>query len=222
MPLESQRSSRIEDPGAEVLLRATTLWERYGRGVTIGLALVVAVIAVGFFAMRARAGQEERAAAELAEAHVLFWQGDYTRSAEMAKQVGSRYPSTPSGIESHRLAGDNAFWNGDFKSAVTEYRQYLDKVTSGLLADAARRSFAYALDSDGQYAEAAKVYESLVGKLDRASSAEFLVAAARCHRQLGQRGEALTRLNRVLAEFGETSYAQTARIQIAELSAAAG
>ena len=221
MPLETQQRTRLEDPGAEVLERATALWDRYGRVVAIGLALLAAVGVLGFFALRARASQEEQAAAALAEAHVLFWQSDFAKSAELARQVGARYPTTPSGIDSHRLAGDDAFWSGDFKTAVTEYKQYLDKVKSGLLADAARRSYAYALDSDGQYLEAAKVYEGLVGKFDRTSSAEFLVAAARCYRQLGRPAEALPRLRRVDQEFGETSYAQAARIRIAELTAAA-
>jgi lipopolysaccharide biosynthesis regulator YciM len=87
-----------------------------------------------------------------------------------------------------------------------------------VLADAARRSLAYALESDRQYAEAATLYESLVGKIDRESSAEFLAAAARCHRALNQPAEAAKRLQRLVDEFGETSAVNLARIHLAELS----
>ncbi|HUK63487.1 MAG TPA: hypothetical protein VLV15_09140, partial [Dongiaceae bacterium] len=106
--------------------------------------------------------------------------------------------------------------------AVAEYRRYLDKAPKGLLADAARRSYAYALESGGQFAEAAKTYLELVGSFDRVSSAEFLVAAARCERLQGHDAEALKLLQRADAEFGETSYARDARVEIAELKAKLG
>ena len=141
------------------------------------------------------------------------------RSTEIAKQVVQQYGGTPSGGDALRLQGDNAFWSGDFKGAAVHYHAYLKKVSSGALADAARRSLAYALESDRQHAEAAKTYESLVGKFDRNSSSEFLWAAARCHRALGQPAEAVARLKRLESEFGETSYARAALLTIAEIEA---
>lgn len=221
MALESQKTARLEQPGAEVLEQATAIWDRYGRILlwVVGAAAVLGGAA--FFLLRTRATAEEAAAGRLAEANVLFWQGDYARSLELSKQISAQYPSAPSGIDAHRLTADNAFWAGDFKSSVAEYRRYLDKVKSGLLADAARRSLAYALESDGQYLEAAKAYEALIGRFDRTSSAEFLGACARCHRLAGKRDEAIRRLQRLESEFGETSYAQAARVELAELSAAA-
>jgi tetratricopeptide (TPR) repeat protein len=219
--LESRRARTLEPEGAEFLERAADWWRRRQRLVA-GAAIGVAVLAAGtLLHLRTRAAQEEQAAGRLAEANILFWQGDYVRSLELSKQVYTQYGGTASGRDAHRLAGDNAFWNGDFKAAVAEYRRYLDKVKTGLLADAARRSLAYALESDGEPLEAARHYDQLVGKLDRTSSAEFLVAAARCYRQAGQPPEAVRRLRRVDEEFGDTYYAQTARIQLGELEAAA-
>ena len=142
-----------------------------------------------------------------------------------AKQIAQQYGSTPSGNDAHRLAGDDAFWNGmqrgqaaDFKTAVTEYRTYLAHAPKGPLADAARRSLAYALESDKQFEEAAKTYDQLVGAFDRESSAEFLMAAARNYQALGRRDEALKRLRRVADEFGDTSYALPARVRVAQIT----
>ena len=220
MALESQKAaSKLVDEGGEAVERMTSLWNQYGR-TALGVLGVVAVLAVGaYFYQRNRTTQENAAAGRLAEANVLYWQGDYARSTELAKQVATQYPGTTSGSESHRLQGDNAFWQGEFKNAVAEYRRYLDKAPDNVLTDAVRRSYAYALESDNQYAEGAKVYDSLVGKFDRVSSAEFLSAAARCFRALGQPAEAIKRLQRVDTEFGETTYARTARVLIAELQA---
>ncbi len=220
MPLEDRRRARLEDPGAELLDHLGTFWERQGRAVlgAVGILAVVGVIA--FFMLRERAAQEEQAAGKLAEASILFWQGEYARSLQYARQVSQQYASTPSGLDAHRLAGDDAYWNGDFKSAVSEYRAYLGKQKTGLLADAARRSLAYALESDRQFLEAAPLFDRLVGVFDRESSAEFLAAGARCYQSAGRPAEAAKRLQRLVDEFGETSYAAQARTDLASLSGA--
>ena len=213
-------AARLEDPGAELLDRATGAWDRYGRIALISLAALAVAGTLVFLTMRSRAASEEQAAGRLAEANVLFWQGEYARSQTLALQVAQQFPSTPSGIDAHRLAGDDAYWQGDFKTAVQEYKAYLDKHGSGILADAVRRSNAYALESNRQFADAAKAYEALIGVFDRESSGEFLAAAARSQRLAGNTAEAKKLLERLVGEFGETSYAVLARVQLAELNAA--
>lgn len=218
MALESP-GSQLHDEGGEALDRLQSFWERWGRA---ALAVVAVAVIVGgglYFLRRSQENREGQAAAKLAEANALYWQGDYARSTEVAKQVVQQYGGTPSGADALRLQGDNAFWSGDFKGAAEQYKSYLKKVSRGLLADAARRSLAYALESDKQYAEASKTYDALVGKFDRNSSAEFLWASARCQRALAQPAEAVARLKRLEAEFGETSYARAALITIAEIEA---
>jgi tetratricopeptide (TPR) repeat protein len=203
LTLES-KAARLEDPGARLLDAMASAWARYGRVAMIALG-VAAVIGVGvFFTYRTRAAAEEQAAAQLAEANLFFWRGDYARSLQMARQVAEQWPASPSGVDARRLAGDSQFWAGSFKEAA-----------------AVRRSLAYALESDHQFKEAAAVYEGLVGKFDRGSSAEFLYATARCYRALNQPREADQRLQRLLDEYGETPDANRARILRAELAGAA-
>lgn len=220
MSLESRKSGQLEDPGAELLDRASGLWSQYGR-ILLG-ALAVAAVAGGlaFFWTRSQAANEDAAAGKLAEANLLYWQGDYARSLTVARQVSEQYEGTPSGLDARRIAGDDAFWSGDFKAAVDEYRRYLEKDKGGVMADAVRRSFAYALESTNQFDEAARTYDSLVGKFDRESSAEFLSASARCYAALGKPDDAVKRLQRVIDEFAETSAAANARVRLAEIQAA--
>lgn len=220
MSLQSQGRSRLHDPGAELLDRVSGFWSNYGRMLLIAVGLIAAVAAVSYFMLQTRNRAEEQAAGQLAEANLLFWQGEYARSQEVAKRVGDQFGSTPSGVDALRIAGDDAYWLGDFKGAADSYKKYLGKKSSGTVADAARRSYAYALESGGQPAAAATEYEALVGRFDRESSSEFLSAAARCYQTLGQPAEALKRLQRLVDEFGETSYAQSARVRMGELGAA--
>lgn len=219
MSLESRKTAHLSDPGGELVDQVVGFWERYQR-VILGAAAVIVVVAAGtFFTMRSRASQEDEAAGKLAEANVLFWQGDYPHAQQLAKQVAEQFGGTPSGVDAHRLAGDAAFWAGDFKTAVTEYQQYLSHQKNGLLAHAARRSLAYALESSQQFAPAVPIYDQLVGIFDRESSAEFLMAAARCEQRLGQSAEAAKRLQHLLDEYGDTSPAGRAREMMGELGA---
>jgi tetratricopeptide (TPR) repeat protein len=221
LPLATQRRTHLEDPGAILLDRVTSYWDRFGR-ITLGvLGVLAAAGVVGFFTLRARAAAEDDASGQLTEANYFFWQGDYSRSLQVAKQLSEQFPSTWSGVDALRIAADACFWLGDFKPATDYYRRYLEKNRGGVVSDAARRSYAYALESDLQYKAAADLYESLVGKFDRESSAEFLYAAARCYRALGQPDEAAKRLRRVLDEFGETSQALAARVRLGELGQSA-
>ncbi len=217
MTLE-QKAARLEDPGAELLDRVQNLLARYGRAALIALAALVVVAAASFFMLRARAASESQAAGKLAEANVYFWQGAYDRSLSTARQVTQQWPGTPSGTDARRVAGDDLFWMGRFKEASAEYQAYLDRQKTGILADAVRRSLAYSLESDRRYKEAAAIYEGLVGRFDRESSAEFLYAAARCERLLNQPKEAEQLLTRILDEYGETTYGNRARMERAELA----
>jgi len=213
------RSEHLEDPGADLLDRAQGLWNRFGRIALIVVAVVAAGGALAFFTAQAKTRSEAQAGDKLADANTLFWQGDYKRSQEVAKTVSQQWPNTPSGLDARRLSGDDAYWTGDFKTAITEYKAYLAKSSSGLLADGVRRSLAYSLESAGQYADASKAYTELVGRFDRESSAEFLAAAARCERAAGHNAEAAKLLQRLLDEYGETSFANAARVDVAEISA---
>ncbi|MBI3539016.1 MAG: tetratricopeptide repeat protein [Candidatus Eisenbacteria bacterium] len=220
MPLTTQHSTRIEQPGAEIMVPLQRFWERQGK-IAIGVLGVVAVlIAAGIMILRQQAKAEEAAAGKLAEASLFYWQGDFQRSLQVARETAQQYGSTPSGIDAHRQAGDAAFFAGDFKTAIAEYRRYLDRNKQGMLADAAGRSLAYALESAHEFADAEKQYLALVGHFDRSSSAEFLLAAARCERGQNQPARAIPHLQRLIDEFGDTDYAQPARIQLAELQAA--
>lgn len=221
MSLESRKGTALQDPGAEMLDQVTSLWERYGRIILGALVAVVAVAAVAYFTIRSNATQEVSASEKLAQANALFWQGDYDRSKSIADETAKQYGGTPSGIDALRISGDNAYWRGNWKDAITQYKAYLGKSGSGLMGNVVRRSLAYAYESDKQQAEAAKLYDGLAGVFDRESSAEFLAASARCHEALGNKAEAVKRLQRLTDEFGETSYASRARVKLAELSASA-
>ena len=217
MSLES-RKNVIEDPGAELLDRATGLWDRYGRIALIVLGTLVAVGVGGYYVLTGRERQENSAAEKLAQANDLFWRAEYDRSRQLAQDVSRQYEGTPSGIDALRIAGDDAYWVGNWKLAISDYRAYLKKNGSGLVANTVKRSLAYSLENDGQFAEAATLYESLVGAFERETSAEMLWAAARCMLAQNKPEEAKKRLQRILDEFPESSFQAQTRVELARLA----
>ncbi len=217
MSLESRKNA-IEDPGAELLDRATGLWEQYGRFI-MGAVVGIAVVGIaGYYMIAGNARKENTASEKLAEANDLFWRADYDRSRQIAQDVSRQYAGTPSGIDALRISGDDAYWRGNWKDAIADYNSYLKKNSSGVLAATVRRSLAYALESDGQFAEAASTFERIVGEFDRESSGEFLFAAARCHMALKQPAEAKKLWQRILDEFPDSSFQLQARVELGKLS----
>jgi predicted negative regulator of RcsB-dependent stress response len=218
LSLESRKNSAaLEDPGAHMVDQLTSVWQRYARIVLAVLGAIVVVGGVAYYTIQQNKAQENLASRKLAEADMLFWQGDYDRAKTAADEVVKTYGSTPSGIDAHRVSGDAAYWRGNFKASVTEYKAYLARKSAGTVAQSVRRSLAYALDSDKQYAEAVKLYDGLVGVFDRETSAEMLSAAGRCLLETNDKAGAIQRYQRISNEFGETSAAQSARVKLAEL-----
>ena len=217
MSLETRKNA-IEDPGAELLDRATGIWEQYGR---IALYVVVGVLVLGIAGYYWKTGQDRRensAAEKLAQANELFWRADYDRSRQIAQEISKQYSGTPSGTDALRIAGDNAYWRGNWKEAIADYKAYLKSNSSGLIASTVKRSLGYSLESDGQYAEAATLYTSLVGVFERESSGEMLFAAARCQLALKKPDEAKVLLQRIVDEFPDSSFQIQARIELGKLS----
>lgn len=218
MSLESRKNT-IDDPGHDLIDQVTGFWDRYGRIVLVAIVALVAIIAASYFVLQSKARQDNTASEKLTEANSLFWNGDYARSRTIAQEVTKNFGGTPSGIDGLRISGDDAYWTGDWKGAVKDYREYLKQSGSGPVADGVRRSLAYALESDKQHGEAAKLYDQLVGVFERESSGEFLAGSARCYLATAKPDEAKRRLQRLVDEFGETSYAQRGRMTLGELEA---
>lgn len=218
MSLESRKNTAMDDPGAELLDKASSLWQHYGRiilGTVVGLAVVGLA---AYYVTAGNARKENDASEKLAQANDLFWRADYDRSRQMAQDVAKQFPGTPSGIDALRISADDAYWRGNWKDAIADYSAYLAKHGSGLVADAVRRSLGYAQESNGQYADAAANYEKLVGVFDRESSAELLYASARCLLAAKQPEEAKKRYQRILDEYPDASYQVQARVALGRLA----
>src|SRR5262245_66490903 len=95
-------------------------WARYSKFVLGALAAVAVVVAGVVFNNRTRSVQEGAAAGKLAEANVYYWQQDYPRALQLAKQNATQYPSTPSGLDAPRPVGEASVWARATKNTNTQ------------------------------------------------------------------------------------------------------
>lgn len=218
MSQETQKSSVMQDPGAELVDKVQGFAAQFGQVILIGVLVAAAAGVGGWYWMQGQAKQENAASEKLAQANELFWRADYDRSRTIAQEVSKAYPGTPSGIDALRIAGDDAFWRGNWKDAIADYQAYLGKKSGGVVAAGVRRSLGYALESNGQHEEAAKQFDQLIGVFDRESSGELLFASARSLMAAGKNDEAKKRLQRILDEFPESTVQGQARIELGRLS----
>lgn len=221
MSQEFTKGHASEVTSEQVVDSVTSFWDRFGRVVIGVVVAVIAVGAIAFYTIQNNEKQNAAAAEKLAEANAMFWNGDYDRSKTLAEGVIKQFGGTANGNDARRVAGDAAYWKGQWKDAITQYKAYLAKQSGGIVAQGVRRSLAYSYESDKQYAEAAKLYDQLVGVFERESSAEMLAASARCLEAANNKPEAAKRLQRLVDEFGDTSYANRSRVKLAELTAPA-
>ena len=161
LSLENRRAQRCEDPGAEMVDQLTVLWERYGRIVPRACSRPSwRSPASSYYHAPQNETQKNAASEKLAEANVLFWQGDYDRSQDRGQggrrlvRLHRQRASTPTASRATTPTG-----GATSRPRSTEYKAYLAREAQGMVADAVRRSLAYALESDKQYAEAAKLYD---------------------------------------------------------------
>jgi len=220
LSLESRKNNTMDDPGADLLDRARSMWDQYSR-IVLGVVVGLAVVGISAYYVTTGAARKENAASErLTQASDLFWRADYDRSRQIAKDLIKQYPDTPSGVDALRIAADDAYWRGNWKDAITDYEAYLKKHGSGLMANTVRRSLGYSQESMGQFGAAATNFEQVVGQIDRETSGEMLFAAARCYAADKKPDESKKRLQRIVDEFPDTSFQMQARVELGKLAPA--
>ena len=179
LSLETQKSPRPGVRGGGTGRGRKSGWASYAKIVLGVLGAIVARRRVPLFNNRSRSVQRGHCRREARRGQRPLLAGRL-RALAGARQAGATRstPRTPSGIDAHRLAGDAPFWNGDFKNAVAEYRNYLERTKKGVLADAGASQLGLrARERRAVSSRRRRSTRSWSASSTASSSAEFLVAA---------------------------------------------
>jgi tetratricopeptide (TPR) repeat protein len=209
---------RQEDPVYRAWQETQDWLARYGRMAGIAVLALALAGAAYYLWNRGRVEREGEASVRLAQMRALYWRADYPAVVQQARTIESEFAGTRAAAEATRVKGDALYWQGDFKGAITAYEEYLTKIDARSPALAqVRESLAQALENDGQYERAARMYEEIaVLEGPREILAARWLGAGRAWQLAGDREQALAAYRKVVREYAETASARTAQVRLGE------
>jgi len=139
----------------------------------------------------------------------------YEAALKAFQDVANTYGSSASGIAARYHAAETLFSLGRLNEAHQEYQTVIDKGGSSIYASMAKLGLASTMLAEGQSDQAIKAYQDLAAVRDGAVPVDgVLMQLAKAYEKTGKKAEARTTYKRVVDEFPESPYAQSARQQM--------
>jgi predicted negative regulator of RcsB-dependent stress response len=139
----------------------------------------------------------------------------YEAALKAFQDVANAYGSSISGIAARYHSAETLFSLGRFNEAHQAYQQTIDKGGNTIYASMAKLGLATTMLAEGQKDQAIKAYEDLAAVRDGAVPVDgVLMQLAKAYETLGKKAEARTTYKRVVDEFPDSPYAQSARQQM--------
>ncbi len=215
-----------------------TSWYRTNQSTVIGgivAVVAVAVLASGYFWWKGRA--EEQSGSLLGVAMTVYQApivppssvpgatqaaGSYPTEKARAEaaltafqQVYSAYPSSTAGIAAKYHSAEVLLSLGRKDEAQKAYEEVIANAGGSIYGPVAKLGLATALLANGKGDQAVKTFEELAANRDGAVPVDgVLMQLAAAYKQLGKNQEARTTYKRVVDEFPDSPYVQSARQQM--------
>lgn len=126
-------------------------------------------------------------------------------------QVRKEYPSSRAAEQALLLMGNIFYERAEHEKALQAYQEYLERYPEGSWVLLAAIGKAYALETQGRYADAASIFRTLSERYKGSSlSLEARLGLARSLEQLDRRPEAVEVYARIVEEYPGTSWARRA------------
>jgi TolA-binding protein len=210
-----------EDKLVTTYFKVNDYINQHSREITYAVIGVVAVLALAFFMIRDKREREQNASVELAKAKIEFARQAYPTAIDMLKKLIENYDDTKSaGLATIYLA--QAYMKSqDYVNAQSAFETYLeDYGDDPLLAGAAAAGIAATFDERKEYAKAAELYEKAANDFsDLMYAPTWLMDAARCHANAGNKQSAKQMLQKLIAKYPKTVILDDAKSYLAELGA---
>jgi predicted negative regulator of RcsB-dependent stress response len=191
--------------------------EKIVAGAAIGLAIVVAGV---WFAVSARERRETFARRELTQARQAAEAGNLPLAASDLSRVVGSFGGTTAGQEARLVLAEVRLRQGQAALAASELREFVSGSVKPQYRTQAYELLGLALEQAGELSAAGRAFEdgSAAAITEyKYLSASLLLSASRAYAAAGDTSAAVRALQRLAAEFAETSAAQEAKLRLAEL-----
>jgi tetratricopeptide (TPR) repeat protein len=187
------------------------------RSLAIGVLAALLLLPIGSaLYFRARAASEREAQAVLARADRELLSGNVAPAGTFYQDVVDRFGGSPSASWAQVGLGRVALAQGRPADALTAFSRSTG-ARDPLLAAAARRGRAAALEDSGKPAEAGAEYEKLAGLEKDEAAVDDLLSAARSYRNANNVGQARSILTALLKDHPQSPRHVEAQTLLAEL-----
>jgi predicted negative regulator of RcsB-dependent stress response len=215
---ETQTPPRTDDQDRlEILLKWARANEKIVAGVAVGLAVVAAGI---WFAVSASERRESFARRELSQARQAAEAGNFPLAASDLSRVVGSFGGTAAGQEARLVLAEVRLRQGQAALAASELQDFVGGSVRPQYRAQAYELLGLALEQSGQLAAAGKAFEDGSNAATaeyKYLSASLLLSSSRAYAAAGDTAAAIRMLERLAAEFEETSAAQEATLRLAEL-----
>lgn len=196
-------------------------WVRANEKVVAGIAIGAAVVVAGiWFAVSARERKETFARRELAQARQAAEVGNLPLAASDLSRVVSSFGGTAAGQEAQLVLAEVRLRQGQAALAASELQEFVSGGVKPAYRTQAYELLGLALEQAGRFDAAGRAFED--GAAATAAeykylSASLLLSASRAYAAAGDTAAAIRALEKLAADFSETTAAQEAQLRMAEL-----
>jgi TolA-binding protein len=209
-----------EDSLVTAYFRVQQWYHKNGDRVLMAVGALAVILAVVFFVARSKRSAEAAAAGKLGAAEFVYYSGQANdQTLQELQAVVDKYPGTKSaGIAAFDLA--SAYYSQkNYASAEKYYRLVVDKYHDDpITAVSGFNGLAACLESQNQYAEAAKVFAKAQKQYPKLFAApQALYDAARCFALAGNASDAKAAYQTIIDRYPESSLVHEAKALRASL-----
>jgi tetratricopeptide (TPR) repeat protein len=219
-PQKSLRKRELkEDQLVTTVIKTQRYMQEYGKQILIGVAGVVAVIALISMVVLSKQRSNTIAYTTLTQAEVLYLGGQLDAARQIVENMVKTYSGTDAaGIGYHTL-GNLALDTHQYDVAIENYQIYLDDYDDDpVLSASSQAGIAACFEQQKKFTEAADLYQAAVTANPTIFLApQYLLNASRCFETAKDIESARTACQQVLDQYPDSFYSQLAEMTLARL-----
>jgi tetratricopeptide (TPR) repeat protein len=214
-----------EDALITSYVKATTFYEENKKNFNIGITALIVIVAAGFFFVKNRNADNEKATTELAKVYSYYDNGQYQNAIDGVRErnivglkaIADEYGGTRAGSMAKLYLGNCYYALGKFSDALKEYEDF--SPDGELLTVSRYAGISSCNEALGNYKDAAEGFEKAATKYaNDLNAAENFNAAARNYASAGMKEQALELYKKIKKNYPTTTFAREADRHIAKLS----
>lgn len=208
-----------EDALVTAYFRVQKFLQTHSKKLNVVFAGVVLIVVVGLFMARSKKKAESIAAGKLGIVEQFYYASQYNRAIDELKQIVDTYSGTRAAGTAAFFLANSYFATADYENAEKYYEIYLDDYSDSKSFSASSLSgMAACLEYQGQYSEAARLYEKAGNKFHDSYTAPFyLNDAGRCYVIAGDKEKGREMYRAIMEQYSESSLTQEVAVLLETL-----